>query len=99
MFLKKAGRRRWTWKNLNDVTKTEIDYIPTNRTDIVTDVTVINQVKTGSDQRLVMRNIKLSVEMERKTLITKRPQRVDTTQIRSKKFELQLDLRNQFETL
>ena len=38
MVQKKAGRR-WTWKSPNGVTKTEINYILTNRPDIVTDVT------------------------------------------------------------
>ena len=41
MFQKKAGRR-WTWKSPNGVMKIEIDYILTNRPDIVTDVTFIN---------------------------------------------------------
>ena len=50
MFQKKA-RRRWTWKSPNGVSKTEIDYLLTNRPDIVTDVTVINQVNIGSDHR------------------------------------------------
>ena len=57
MFQKKA-RRRWAWKNPNDVTKTDIDYILTNRPDITTDVTVINQVNIGCDHRMVMNNIK-----------------------------------------
>ena len=35
MFQKKAGRRL-TWRSPNNVTKTEIDYILTNRPDIVT---------------------------------------------------------------
>ena len=48
------------------VTKTEIDYILTNRPDIVTYVTDINQVNICSDHRLVMSNIKLDVEVERK---------------------------------
>ena len=48
MFQKKAGRR-WAWKSTN---------IPTNRPDIVTDVTAINQVNIGSDHRLAMSNIK-----------------------------------------
>ena len=87
LFQKKAGRR-WTWKNLNDVTKIEIDSIATNRPDFVTDVTIINQDNTGSDHRMDMSNIKLSEEVERKTLITKRPQRVVATQIRSKKFRI-----------
>ena len=48
MFQKKAGRR-WTWKSPNGVTKTESNYILTNRPDIVTDVTVINEVNIGTD--------------------------------------------------
>ena len=71
----------------------------TGRRDIVTDVTVINQVNIGSDHRLVMSNIKLDVVMEIKQLMTKRPPRVDTTQIGSKNFEFQLQLRNRFDTL
>ena len=63
MFQKKAGGR-WTWKNPNGVTNTEIDYTLTNRSDIVTDVTVTNQVNIGSDHKLVMSNIKLDVEVE-----------------------------------
>ena len=69
MFQKKAGRR-WTLKSPDGVTKTEIDYIPTNRPDIVTYVTVINQVNIGSDHRLVMSNIKLDMgrPVERKQI-------------------------------
>ena len=96
MFQKKA-RRRWTWKSLTGVTKTEIDNILTNRPYIDIDVIVINQVNIGSDHRLVMCNIKLDVEVERKTLM--RLPRVDATRIGSKKIEFQLDLRNRFETI
>ena len=60
----------------NGVTKTEIDYILTNRPDIVTDVTVINQVNIGSDHRMAMSNIKLDVEVERNNLMAKRPLRI-----------------------
>ena len=78
MFQKNA-KRRWTWKSPNGATKTDIDYILTNRPDIVTDVTVINKVNSGSDHRLVIRTIKLDVEMERTTLMTMRPPRVNST--------------------
>ena len=71
-----------------------MDYFLTNRPDNVTDVTVINQVNIGSDHILVMSNIKLDVEVERKTLMTRRPQKVDATRIGSKKIEYQLELRN-----
>ena len=43
----------------------EIDYIVTNWPDILTDITVINQVNMGSDHIMVMGNIKLDVESER----------------------------------
>ena len=48
MFQKKVGWRL-TWKSTSGVTKAEIDYILTNKPDIVTEVTVINQVNIGSD--------------------------------------------------
>ena len=60
MFQKKPGRR-WTWKSPNGVTKTAIDYILRNKPDI----TVINQVTTEGDHRLVMSNINLDVDVER----------------------------------
>ena len=69
MSQKKAGRR-WTWKSPNGVTKADIYYILTNRSGIITDVTVISQVSIGSDHRVVMSNIKLDVEVKRKTLMT-----------------------------
>ena len=60
--IEKRGKR----KKQNGGTKTDNDYILTNRPDIVTvtDVTVINQFNIGSDHRLVMSNTKLDVEVE-----------------------------------
>ena len=72
IFQKKA-RRRWTWKSPNGVTNTEIDYSLTNRPDILIDVTVFNQAIIESDHRMAMNNIKQDVEVERKTVMTKRP--------------------------
>ena len=69
------------------VTKTKIDYILTNRPYIVTDVTVISQVNIGSDHRLVMSNIKLDVEVERKQSMAKMQPRVDAAQIELTKIE------------
>ena len=66
-FQKKAGRR-WTWNSPYGVAKAEIDYILTNRQNIVTDVTIINQVNIGSDHRMVISNIKFNVEVEKKTV-------------------------------
>ena len=61
----------------NGVSKTEIDYILTNRPDIVTYVTVVNHVNNGRDHRLIVGNIKLDVEVERKQMMTKLPPRVN----------------------
>ena len=52
---------------------------------------------TGNDHRMVMSNIKLDVDVERKKKMTKRP--VIAAQKVSKKIEFQLLLRNRFETL
>ena len=85
--------RRWTWKSQNGVTRTDIDYILTNRPDIATDVIVFNEVNIGSDHRTVIINIKLDVGVERKKWMTKRPPKVDATQIGSKKIEFQFEWR------
>ena len=44
-----------------------------------------------------MSNIKLDVEVERKTMMTKGPPSIDATH--TKLIEFQLELRNRFETL
>ena len=98
MFQMKAGRR-WKWKNPNGITNIGTDYILTNRPDIITVVTVINQANIGSDHRLFMSNIKEDVEMERKKSMTKRLPRVDATRIGSKKIEFQIELRNRVEII
>ena len=81
----------------NDVDETLAK--PNHYTIVMRDFNVINQVNIGSDHRLVMSNIKLDVEVEKKQLMTKRPPRVDATRIGSKKIEFHLELRNRFETL
>jgi len=46
-----------------------------------------------------MCNIKLRLKVEKKQCMTKKPSRVDATQIGTTKAEFQLELRNRFETL
>ena len=65
-MFQKIARRIWKWKSPKGVTKAEIDYFLTNRPDVVTDVTVINKVNIGNNNRKVVSNIKLDVEVERK---------------------------------
>jgi len=64
MFQKNAWRRL-TRISPNGATKTEIDYILTNRPDNVTDVTSSTK-STLEVTRLVMTNTKLDIEVETK---------------------------------
>ena len=79
----------------NGVTKTELDYILTNRPDIVTDVTVINQVNIGSDDIMVLSNIKLDVEVEKDKMMTK--SRCHANRIKEDRILTRIE--NRFETL
>ena len=108
MYIKKAqndeyhvpeeSREEMDVEKSKPVTKTEIEYILKTCL-IVSEITVINKVNIEIYHRIAMSNIKLDVEVEMKTMMTQRPQRVDVIQIRSKKIEFQLELRKRFETL
>lgn len=98
MFQKKE-KRRWTWKSPNGTTKNEIDYILTNKPDIITDVTVINRVNIGSDHRMVMSSVRLDTKQERRKLVNKKQTKVDTTQILLRRQEFQIELKNRFKAL
>ena len=60
------------------VANIEIDYILTNRSQIVKDVTVINQVNIGIDFRMAMSNIKLDIDMEKQPVMIKKSPRIYT---------------------
>ena len=75
----------WATSKPNGVAKTTIDYFLTTRPDIITDVTVNEQHQIDRRGR-------------KEKLMTKKPPRIDAAQIGSKKIELQLELRNPFDT-
>ena len=52
----------WTWKNPDECTRNQMDFIMTNRQDIIIDVAVINRVNTGSDHKFVRSKVKFSVQ-------------------------------------
>ncbi|CAK1582177.1 unnamed protein product [Parnassius mnemosyne] len=52
-FFKKKARRRWTWMSPNEKIKNEIDFILTNKPNMVSNIEVLNQVKFASDHRLL----------------------------------------------
>ena len=50
-------------------TKNEIDYIMTDKPNMVTDLTVINRINIGSDHMMVMGSITLNTRAERRRLL------------------------------
>ena len=90
----------WIWRSPEGKTKNEIDYIMTDKPNIITDVRVINRINIGSDHRMLMNNIKLDTKAEGKKLLRKKkPPKVDTREIGIKKNEFQLEMENSFTAL
>ena len=69
-FFKKQLNRRWTWISPNGATKNDIDYIMTDRPDILLDVSVINSINTGSDHRMIRGKAKIDTKFERAKMVT-----------------------------
>lgn len=68
-FYRKTPQRKWTWASPDGSTKNEIDFIISNRKEIVRDVTVLNKFSIGSDHRLVRSKISINIKNERRKLI------------------------------
>ena len=72
-FQTKADRR-WTRRSPDGNNTNQIDYIMTDTTRMVTDVTVINRVKSGSDHNTAMDSATLSTRAEGAKLLNKNTQ-------------------------
>ena len=70
-FFKKNKKRKWTWISPDGTTKNKIDFITTNRKNIVQDVTVINRITVGTDHRLVRSKIVINTKGERDKMMTR----------------------------
>lgn len=66
-MFKKPHKLRWTWKSPDGCTKNEIDFIATNKPQLVENISVINRLKHPSDHRLVRAtfNVKVPKNQER----------------------------------
>lgn len=73
-FFQKRKNRKWTWRSPDGRTKNEIDFIITNKKYIVKDVSVLNQLTTGSDHRMVRAKVLIDMSKERHKLIKKTAQ-------------------------
>ncbi|XP_041481845.1 uncharacterized protein LOC121429016 [Lytechinus variegatus] len=98
-FFKKKEHRKWTWQSPNGTTRNEIDFILTNRPDIITDVSVLNRFNTGSDHRLVRAKMHVNFKLERSKLIRKKNASLNVDKLKQCKDEFQLQLRNRFQVL
>ena len=96
-FFQKKANRKWTWKGPNGITKNEIDFILTNRSDIVKDVTVLNKVNVGSDHRMVRSRLGLNLRVERNKLV--RNTRPNLCKLREKTEEYKLEVQNRYSLL
>ena len=95
-FFEKRLDRKWTWKSPSGV-KNEIDFILSNRRDIVKDVSVINKVNVGTDHRMVRSKIKLGLKIERKKLIRKPLPNLEN--LKNKATEFSLNIQNRYSVL
>ncbi|XP_072033242.1 uncharacterized protein [Amphiura filiformis] len=98
-FFKKSASRRWTWRSPNGKTKNEIDFILTNKPNTIHDVKVLNKVNTGSDHRMLLCKMKIDTRLERQKLLRPKHRKADLENLKTKKEEFQLELKNRFQTL
>lgn len=97
-FFKKRGGRKWTWKHPNG-SKSEIDFILTNRIQIIQDTTVLNRFKFYSDHRLVRSRINFNTKFERFKLVRSNLVGNDLDSLFDHKVKYALELSNRFSQL
>lgn len=68
-FFKKPEHRKWTWVSPDSRTRNEIDFIITDKKQIIADVTVLNRLSIGSDHRMVRAKVLLNLRTERSKLV------------------------------
>ena len=94
----KRRNRRWTGISPDKKTKNEIDFVFTNRPQIIKNFEVLNCLKM-SDHRMVRVKIVLNEKLERLKLATKRTITISTEAINEKRDEFRIALRNKFSVL
>ena len=95
-FFEKPKYKKWTWKSPTG-SKNGIDFILTNKRDIVKDVTALSKVNVGSDHRMVRSEFKFNLRRERNKLIRKPlPNLVN---LKNKETEFKLNIQNRYSLL
>ncbi|XP_069985524.1 craniofacial development protein 2-like [Penaeus vannamei] len=65
-FFKKRDGRRWTWESPDRKTQNEIDFIVTDKLNIIKDISTMNKIDVGSDHRFLKATVELDAKLERK---------------------------------
>ncbi|ELT97455.1 hypothetical protein CAPTEDRAFT_193412 [Capitella teleta] len=98
-YFEKKSSRKWTWRSPNGETKNQIDFIMTNKKDIILNTEVIQRLNTGSDHRLVRSTIRTNHRLERSKMVRRPAPKINIEKLMENKEEFQLELRNRFEIL
>ncbi|XP_071963941.1 craniofacial development protein 2-like [Antedon mediterranea] len=99
-LFRKSIDRYWTWESPNASSHNLIDYIVTNRRDILMDVTTVPKVDIGSDHRLVRSKVRMDTRLERLRIL-KRPKkiRIKINKLSDQSIEFRLEMKNRFASL
>ena len=89
-FFKKKPNKRWTWHSPNFENFNEIDYVLTDKSSIVRNIEVLNQVKVDSDHRMVRCKVKIDTKRERQKLFHSKPAPLRVPQQHVNKFKFEL---------
>lgn len=70
-FFDKKPQQKWTWISPDGKTKNEIDFIISNRKEIIHDVTTLNNFSIGSDHRMIRSRVSINTKYERIKMMRK----------------------------
>lgn len=99
-LFKKSLNRYWTWESPNATTHNLIDYIISDRRDILIDVATVPKVDMGSDHRVVRAKVRINKKMERLRMLKRpRKRRIDLNKLATQQREFNLELKNKFAPL
>jgi hypothetical protein len=96
-FFEKKPQRKWTWRSPNGETKNQIDFILTNRGEMILNTEVIQRLNTGSDHRMVRSTIRTNHRLERSRMVRKSAPKININKLMENKEVYQQELRNCFE--
>ena len=86
------------WTSPNGETRNEIDYILTNKPGIFCDLSVLNSVNTGSNDRMVQGRAKINTRIKRTKLIMQ-CKKIDTHKLHKHQVKLKTELWKMFNVL